>query len=90
MSEHEPIEELRARLVTEDVALVAAFNRRLVLVAELARVKQALGVDFLDPTREEWLREHLARTSQGPLSAGGVDELVTLVLELTKREVGGA
>jgi len=89
LSEHAAIEELRARLVAEDELLVAAFNRRLVLVAELKRVKEKLGVDILDPGREEWLRGHLAQTSQGPLSADGVDELVTGLLDLTKREVGG-
>ena len=81
------VEELRARLVEEDERIVAAFNRRLELVAELKRVKEELGVDFLDPAREQWLREHHARTNGGPLSAEGLDELVAILLDLTKREV---
>jgi chorismate mutase len=81
------IESLRTRLVEEDERIVAAFNRRLELVAELKRVKDELGVGFLDPAREEWLRDHLARASHGPLSAGGLDELVTVLLDLTKREL---
>jgi chorismate mutase len=84
---HERVDELRARLVQEDERIVAAFNRRLELVAELKRVKQELGVDFLDPGREQWLREHLAHANGGPLSAEGLDELVTVLLDLTKREL---
>jgi chorismate mutase len=84
---NERVEELRARLVEEDERIVAALNRRLELVAELKRVKQELGVDFLDPPREQWLREHLAKTNGGPLSAEGLDELVTVLLALTKREL---
>jgi chorismate mutase len=84
---NERVEELRARLVEEDERIVAALNRRLELVAELKRVKQELGVDFLDPPREQWLREHLAKTNGGPLSAEGLDELVTALLALTKREL---
>ena len=85
----DPIEALRARLVAEDERIVAAFNRRLELVAELKRAKEERGVGFLDPAREQWLREHLAQVSTGPISAAGLDELVTLLLDLTKRELAG-
>ena len=84
------IEALRSRLVGEDEQIVAAFNRRLELVAELKRVKEEQGVGFLDPAREDWLREHLAEVSAGPISAAGLDELVTLLLDLTKRELAGS
>ena len=87
MTQDDPIEALRSRLVEQDERIVAAFNRRLELVGELKRVKQELGVGFLDPAREDWLRAHLAETSEGPLSGAGVDELVTVLLDLTKREL---
>ena len=83
----DPIDVLRAELADLDVRLVEAVNRRLELVVELKRVKGARGLGFLDPAREEWLREHLARANRGPLSREGLDELVTEVLALTKREV---
>jgi len=63
------------------------------LVAELKRVKHERGLDFVDPQREQWLREHLAESNAGPLSAGALDGLVAFLLDLTKREVyreGGA
>ena len=80
--------ELREQLTANDERIVAAVNERLDLVARLKAVKDELGVGFLDPGREAWLRTHLAEQSRGPLSAEGVDELVTSLLELTKRELG--
>jgi chorismate mutase len=90
VTDHDPITALRARLVQEDERIVAAFNRRLELVAELKRVKEEEGVGFLDPAREQWLREHLAEASAGPISAEGLDELVSVLLDLTKRELAGS
>lgn len=79
--------DLREQLTANDERIVAAVNERLELVARLKAVKDELGVGFLDPGREAWLRTHLADRSRGPLSAEGVDELVTSLLELTKREL---
>jgi chorismate mutase len=58
-------------------------------VARLKRLKEELGVDFLDPERERWLLEHLAASSTGPLSGDGLRELHRMLLDLTKREVAG-
>jgi chorismate mutase len=82
------ISNLREELTALDERLVEAFNRRLELVAELKRVKETRGLGFLDPAREEWLRTHLEKTNRGPLSREGLNELVTMLLDLTKREVG--
>jgi chorismate mutase len=51
-------------------------------------VKEEIGVDFLDPAREEWLLQHLARANRGPLSEDGLREIYTELLALTKRELG--
>ena len=53
------------------------------------RIRRVSALGDIDPAREDWLREHLAGTSEGPLSAAGVDELVTVLLDLTKRELAG-
>ena len=81
------IRRLREQISDNDVALIAAMNRRLELVEQLWRHKQALGVDVLDPEREEWMLRYLARANRGPLSAGGLEELFATVLELTKKEL---
>ena len=71
------------------MSIVAAFNERLELVMRLKRLKEELGVDFLDPERERWLLEHVAASNAGPLSDDGLRELHRELLDLTKREVAG-
>jgi chorismate mutase len=82
------ITELREQLADNDVRIVEALNVRLELVARLKRVKEEIGVDFLDPAREEWLLQHLASANRGPLSDEGLREIYTELLALTKRELG--
>jgi len=82
------IRQLREQLSDNDVAIVAAVNARLKLVAQLKRVKEERGIDFLDPAREEWMLQYLTRANRGPLSPEGLREIYTELLDLTKREVG--
>ncbi len=84
------IRRLREQVSDNDLKIVEAMNRRLELVAQLWRHKEARGVDVLDPEREEWMLRYLARANRGPLSAAGLEELFATVLELTKKELGGA
>lgn len=81
--------ELRDRIAANDRTIVEAVNRRLQLVAELWALKDAQGTDRFDPDRERRLRDELRAANDGPLSAAGLDDLVTELLELTKRELGG-
>lgn len=81
------IKQLREQLSDNDVKIIEAFNARLELVARLKRVKEERGIDFLDPAREEWLLQYLARANRGPLSPEGLREIYTELLDLTKREV---
>jgi chorismate mutase len=81
------IRQLREQLSDNDVRIVEALNARLKLVARLKRVKEERGIDFLDPAREEWMLQYLTRANRGPLSADGLREIYTELLDLTKREV---
>ncbi len=81
-------DEIRREIIQNDEAIVAAINHRLTLVAELWVLKAERGADTVDPDRERLLRERLAATNGGPLSAAGLDRLVTELLALTKRELG--
>ncbi len=89
MTRDDAFRELRERITANDRALVEAVNHRLRLVAELWRLKEEQGSERLDPDRERRLREELHAANEGPLSAGGLDRLVTELLALTKRELGG-
>ena len=89
MTDPDPrIEELRAQIASNDRAIVAAVNERLRLVTELWRLKEEHGTERLDLGRERRLREHLAAANDGPLTAEGLDALVSELLALTKRELG--
>jgi chorismate mutase / prephenate dehydratase len=82
------IERLREELARVDLGLLEGVNRRLRLVAELKRVKEERGIEFLDRAREEYMLGRLAGENAGPLSSEGLRELYTELLALTKRELG--
>ncbi len=81
------IRQLREQISDNDRALVDAINTRLKLVAQLKRYKESRGIEFVDPDREEWMLRYLSRANRGPLSAEGLREIYSEVLDLTKREV---
>jgi len=85
----ERFEEIRAEIVENDRAIVAAVNHRLDLVTELWGLKKELGLETVDPDRELRLRHALADANTGRLSAAGLDRLITELLDLTKRELRG-
>jgi 3-deoxy-7-phosphoheptulonate synthase / chorismate mutase len=88
VSEHDdPLAELRAQIGANDRAIVEAVNERLRLVTELWRIKETHGSERFDPDRERRLRDELAAANGGPLSAEGLDALVSELLALTKREL---
>ena len=87
MTPAERFEAIRLEITDNDEAIVGAVNRRLSLVAELWELKAALGYNTVDPDREQRLREALAAANQGPISAEGLDRLVTELFALTKREL---
>ena len=82
------IERLRGELAELDLSVLTAINRRLELVAELKRVKDELGIAFLDPAREQWMHGYLAERNDGPLTDEGLREIYAELLALTKRELG--
>ncbi len=84
------LEQFREQITENDRAIVEAINKRLRLVAEIKRHKEAHGLPFLDPAREAWMLRYLSRASRGPLSSEGLAELYAEILELTKRELAKA
>ena len=88
MSDPDPImRQLREAISDNDRKLIEALNKRLELVGRLKRYKESQGIGFVDPEREEWILSYLQRASRGPVSAEGLREFFTRILELTKREV---
>ena len=87
MNDDPLIKQLRQQISDTDRSIVDAINARLRLVARLKTYKESRGIDFLDPEREEWMLQYLARANRGPLSHDGLKELFEEILDLTKREV---
>jgi chorismate mutase len=88
MNEPDPIiRQLRDAISDNDRKLVDTLNKRLELVARLKRYKDSRGIGFVDPEREEWMLSYLQRANRGPMSAEGLREFFTRILDLTKREV---
>ena len=86
MSEPDPfMRQIREAISDNDRTLVDAVNKRLELVARLKAYKEAQGIDFLDPEREEWMKRLQELTA--PLTPEGLSEFYIQVLALTKREV---
>jgi chorismate mutase len=81
------IRQLREQISDTDRAIIDAVNQRLQLVARLKRYKESRGLAFVDPEREEWMLQYLARANRGPLSGEGLREVFAEILDLTKREV---
>src|SRR5215204_488035 len=81
------IRSFREQISDNDRSIVEAINRRLELVARLKSYKESRGLEFVDPAREEWILRFLSRANRGPLSAEGLREIYTELLDLTKREV---
>ena len=81
------IRQLREQISDADRTIMEAVNARLKLVAKLKGYKESRGLSFVDPEREEWMLQYLARANRGPLSGDGLQELFEEILALTKREV---
>jgi chorismate mutase len=81
------IRQLREQISDNDRKIVEAINARLKLVARLKEYKESRGIAFVDPEREEWMLSYLTRANRGPLSADGLKEIFSDLLDLTKREV---
>ena len=82
------VQQLRDEIAAVDRAILDDVNARIELVAKIRSYKAEAGLPFVDRDREHELIEALGAGNTGPLSADGLRELYTYLLDLTKREVG--
>jgi chorismate mutase len=87
VSDDPTIRRIREEISELDRDIIEAVNARIELVARLKLYKEENGFPFLDPDRERRLLADLAQANRGPLTDEGLSELVTAILELTKREL---
>jgi chorismate mutase / prephenate dehydratase len=81
------VTRFRDRITELDRLILDAVNRRLELVAELKRYKDANGIAFVDPDRERTMIEARVTENDGPLSDDGLRAFYVELLALTKREL---
>jgi chorismate mutase len=81
------IDELRTRIDELDRAILELVNERLELVHRIKQRKVETGIAFVDPGREQAMLRDLVAANKGPLSDAGVEQLLTTILELGKRDV---
>jgi chorismate mutase len=81
---------LREEITALDLRLLETVNARIETVEKLRRYKEQQDIPFVDPGREQELLQELKGANGGPLSQAGVEELMTFVLALVKREVANA
>jgi chorismate mutase len=84
------IRQYREQISDNDRALVEALNKRLRLVTQLKAYKESRGIEFVDPEREEWILQDLARANRGPVTSDGLRDFYGAIFDLTKREVSGS
>ena len=84
----ERLERLRELIAENDRASVRLLNRRLELVAEIWREKEANRLPHTDVERERRLLRRLDETNDGPLSQDGLGFFHGVLLALTKQELG--
>jgi prephenate dehydrogenase len=81
------LDALREEISALDRRLLELLNRRLELVAEVRRHKDAAGERWIDAEREAELLQALAAENPGPLSARAVNALFSAILDVLKQEV---
>jgi chorismate mutase len=81
------VQRLREEISELDASILDAVNARIELVSALRRHKEAVGLAFVDPDREQRLLDDLVLANRGPLSDEGLRELFSELLDLTKREL---
>jgi chorismate mutase/prephenate dehydratase len=81
------VARFRDEIRAVDRDLTAGINRRLELVAELKRYKDAQGIPFVDSDREAQLIQERLADNAGPMSDEGLRTFYVELLALIKREL---
>jgi chorismate mutase/prephenate dehydratase len=81
------VARFREQISELDGVIIDAVNRRLALVTELKRYKDANGIAFVDPERERSMIDARVAANDGPLSDEGLRAFYLELLALTKREL---
>ncbi|GAG34217.1 unnamed protein product, partial [marine sediment metagenome] len=79
-SDWQALEKCREEIDRIDEKLVSLLSRRQDLAADLGGLKRTLGVEILDPGREQEVLRHLALKAQGDLSAEAIRTIFSEII----------
>ena len=79
------IEELRQRIDDLDEQLVGLLNSRATCALEVGHLKQVLGIEMYQPSREADVLEHVRTVSPGPLDHGAITRLFERIIDEARR-----
>ena len=82
------IAQFRDQISDNDLKILEAVNKRIKLVQKLWDYKVTQGLDSVDAARENWVLTYLSRANGGPMSNEALTEVFTMLLRLTKDEIG--
>jgi chorismate mutase len=80
--------QYREQISDNDLKILEAVNKRIKLVQKLWDYKVTQGLDSVDAARENWVLTYLSRANGGPMSNEALTEVFTMLLRLTKDEIG--
>jgi chorismate mutase len=78
------LEQLRQQIDNLDDEILSLLNLRMLLVQEIATLKNKAGRDPLDLNREQAIFRRLARKNQGPLAWGAVKKIFGEILAASR------
>ena len=78
------IKRFRKQIDDLDDEILRLLNKRMLLVQEIAALKQQAGKDPLDLDREQSIFRRLARENQGPLAWGAVKKIFGEILAASR------
>lgn len=79
------LDELRVRMDALDEQLVTLLNARAACALELGRVKEALGWEIYQPSREREVLGHVSAVNGGPLDRDAITRLFERIIDEARR-----
>ena len=82
MSKPESLEERRRQIDDLDQRLMAILLERAILVRAIARQKRSMGLEIIDPEREDEIMDRLHALGAGQLPEPELDQVIDALREL--------
>lgn len=79
------IVNLRGAIDTVDMRIIELLQERAQMASEIGRVKKEIGMEILDPGREDKVRRKLARGPSGPMDHDALIRIYEVIMAESRR-----